>query len=73
MNEIKRLQELAGIKEKYVITNGKEWFAGAKDYMAFAKHKSEANLYQNYEEAKEALTLIPDNIIKEKQLKIETQ
>ena len=54
----------------FVITNEKEWYAGAKNYLVFAKHKSESNLYPTKEKAEKALSEIPDNIIKEKNLKI---
>jgi hypothetical protein len=55
----------------WVITNGKEWYAGAKNYLAFAKTSKESNVYPTYSSAQNALfTEIPDNVIKEKQLKI---
>ena len=58
-------------KESFVITNGKEWYAGAKDYIKFAKHDSQSNLYPTYSSAQKALfDEIPDNVVKEKQLKI---
>jgi hypothetical protein len=58
-------------KESFIITNGKEWYAGAKDYIKFAKHDSQSNLYPTYSSAQKALfDEIPDNVVKEKQLKI---
>jgi hypothetical protein len=55
----------------WVITNGKEWYAGAKNYLAFAKTSKESNVYPTYSSAKIAfLTEIPESTIKEKQLKI---
>ena len=77
LNEIKRMQELAGIniineeKEGYVITNGIEWYAGSKDYLAFAKSKIESNLYKTYEDAIFALkNEIDPKVINEKELVI---
>jgi len=58
-------------EESFVITNGKEWYAGAKDYTKFTKHNSQSNLYPTYSSAQKVLfDEIPDNIVKEKQLKI---
>ena len=58
-------------EESFVITNGKEWYAGAKDYVKFAKHNSQSNLYPTYSSAQKVLfDEIPDNVVKEKQLKI---
>jgi hypothetical protein len=57
-------------KDGFIITNDKEWYAGAKDYIKFAKYKSQSNLYPTKEKAEKALSEIPDNIIKEKNLKI---
>jgi hypothetical protein len=58
-------------EESFVITNGKEWYAGSKDYIKFAKHKSQSNLYPTYSSAQKVLfDEIPDNVVKEKQLKI---
>ena len=58
-------------EESFVITNGKEWYAGLKDYIVFAKHNSQSNLYSTYSSAQKVLfDEIPDNVVKEKQLKI---
>jgi hypothetical protein len=58
-------------EESFVITNGKEWYAGAKDYIKFAKRNLQSNLYPTYSSAQKALfDEIPDNVVKEKQLKI---
>jgi hypothetical protein len=58
-------------EESFVITNDKEWYAGAEDYIKFAKHDSQSNLYPTYSSAQKALFYeIPDNVVKEKQLKI---
>ena len=56
----------------FVITNGEEWYAGAKNYLAFAKHYSQSNLYPTYDRAQKALfDEIPDKTVKDKKLKIE--
>jgi precorrin-6B methylase 1 len=60
------------VNKGWVITNGEEWYAGAKDYLKFAKHKSQSNVYPTYSSAKIALfTEIPDEIRKDKQLTLE--
>jgi hypothetical protein len=69
-NKVTRNSRLNEDKGGFVITNGNEWYAGAKDYLKFAKHKSQSNLYPTKEKAEKALSEIPDNIIKEKKLKI---
>ena len=58
------------VNKGWVITNGEEWYAGAKNYIKFAKHKSQSNLYPTKEKAEKALSEIPDEIRKEKNLKI---
>jgi hypothetical protein len=56
----------------FVITNGKEWYAGAKNHLVFAKHHSQTNLYPTYDKAQMALlNEIPDKIVKDKKLEIE--
>ena len=57
-------------KDGFVITNEKEWYAGVKNYLKFAQYKSESNLYPTKEKAEKALSEIPDEIRKEKNLKI---
>ena len=58
-------------KESFVITNDKEWYICSKDYIKIAKHNSYSNLYPTYSSAQRALfDEIPDNVVKEKQLKI---
>jgi hypothetical protein len=60
------------LKDGWVITNGKEWYAGSKGYLAFAKVEGESNLYPTYDSAQKALfDEIPDKVTKEKRLKIE--
>ena len=55
----------------FVITNDKEWYAGAKNYINFAKHYSQANLYPTYDSDKNVLfNEIPDDVVKLKNLKI---
>jgi hypothetical protein len=55
----------------FVITNGKEWYAGAKNYLVFAKVAGESNLYPTYTSAQNVLfNEIPDDVVKSKQLKI---
>ena len=57
--------------EVFVITNDKEWYAGSKNYLAFAKHHSESNLYPTYDSAQKALfDEIPDSTVKDKKLKV---
>ena len=57
--------------EFFVITNDKEWYAGSKNYLAFAKHHSESNLYPTYASAQKALfDEIPDSTVKDKKLKV---
>ena len=59
-------------EDSWVITNGKEWYAGLKDYLNFAKHNSEANLYPTYDSAQIVLfDEIPDDVVKSKQLKVQ--
>jgi len=59
-------------EESFVITNGKEWYAGAKDYIKFAKHDSQSNLYPTYSSAQKVLfDEIPDSVVKTKQLKVQ--
>jgi len=59
-------------KESFVITNGKEWYAGAKDYIKFANHDSQSNLYPTYSSAQKVLfDEIPDSVVKTKQLKVQ--
>lgn len=59
-------------EDSFVITNGKEWYAGSKNYLKFAKHNSEANLYPTYNSAQNVLfDEIPDDVAKSKQLKVQ--
>ena len=70
---IKKLlsQVIIETKSGFVITNGKEWYAGSKNYVAFAKVSGESNLYPTYEKAKHAIEKeIPQEVVKTKQLKI---
>lgn len=59
-------------EDSFVITNGKEWYAGSKNYLQFAKHNSQSNLYHTYDSAQKALfDEIPDDVVKTKQLKVQ--
>jgi hypothetical protein len=59
------------LKNGFVITNDEEWYAGAKNYLKFSKHFSQANLYPTYDSAKNILfDEIPDSVVKEKKLKV---
>ena len=59
-------------EDSFVITNGKEWYAGSKNYLQFAKHNSQSNLYPTYSSAQKALfDEIPDDVVKTKQLKVQ--
>jgi hypothetical protein len=69
-NKLTKNSRLNEDKEGFVITNGNEWYAGAEGYLKFTKYKSQSNLYPTEEKAKKALSLIPNNIIKEKNLEV---
>lgn len=59
-------------EESFVITNGKEWYAGSKNHLQFAKHNSQSNLYPTYSSAQKVLfDEIPDDVVKSKQLKVQ--
>lgn len=59
-------------QESYVITNGKEWYAGARNHIVFAKHNSQTNLYPTYDSAQNVLANeIPNDIAKAKRLKVQ--
>jgi hypothetical protein len=59
-------------EESFVITNGQEWYAGSKNYLQFAKHNSQSNLYPTHSSAQKALfNEIPDDVVKSKQLKVQ--
>ena len=59
-------------EDSFVITNGEEWYAGSKNYLQFAKHNSQSNLYPTYNSAQKALfDEIPDDVVKTKQLKVQ--
>lgn len=59
-------------EDSYVITNNIEWYAGAKNYLKFAKDKSQSNLYPTYDSAQNVLfNEIPEDVAKLKQLKVD--
>lgn len=59
-------------EESFVITNGKEWYAGSRNHTVFAKHNSQTNLYPTYDSAQKALVNeIPDDIVKAKRLTVQ--
>ena len=58
--------------QHWVITNGKEWFAGEKNNIIFTKNISQATFYPTYNSAqKELFDDIPDDVAKSKQLKVQ--
>lgn len=72
--KIKKFDDFNKIFEskKFVITNGKEWYAGSKGYCYFGYDKLSTNLYKNYDDALNVINNeIPNNVVEDKKLKIE--